>query len=120
MSQSNPPGGAPGLTFRDIAYASAPVNISPPKISGVAMRGRTLKGSHGSWKNAPTSYSYQWERCKRSGAGCKQIHLAIGRTYKLTVSDVGHTIRLQVVASNAGGSGRPATSAHTAVIKPAS
>lgn len=119
LSQSNPPG-APGLTFRDIAYASKPVNVSKPKISGVARRGRTLKASRGSWKNTPTSYRYQWKRCNRSGAGCTRIHGATGKTHKLTASDVGHTIRVQVIASNAGGSSRPAVSAHTAVIKPAS
>lgn len=118
LSQSSPPGATSGLTFRDIAYASAPVNVSKPKISGGAKRGRTLKASHGTWKNSPTSYSYQWKRCNHSGAGCKRIQGATGHTHKLSASDVGHTIRVQVVASNTGGSSHPATSAHTAVIKP--
>jgi len=117
LSQSNPPGGS-GLTFRDIAYASAPVNVSKPKISGVPNRGRTLKASHGSWTNAPTFYSYQWKRCNHSGANCKAIHNAIKQSHKLTAADVGHTIRVRVIAYNTGGSSHPATSKHTAVIKP--
>lgn len=118
LSESNP--GAPaGLTFRDIAYASAPVNVSKPTISGVAKRGQTLKASHGSWTNAPTYYSYQWKRCTRAGTGCSAIHNATGGRYKLTASDVGHTLRVQVKAYNAGGFSHPATSAHTAVVKPA-
>ncbi|HEY2141022.1 MAG TPA: hypothetical protein VGG98_03050, partial [Solirubrobacteraceae bacterium] len=112
--------GTSGVTFRDIAYASAPVNLSPPKISGIAKRGRTLKASHGSWTNAPTFYSYKWKRCSRSGANCSPIHGATAQGYKLTAADVGHAIRVQVVAFNPGGSSKPATSAHTAVIKPAS
>ena len=96
--------------------ASAPVNLGPPTISGVAAAGQTLTESAGSWTNGPTSFSYQWEDCDTSGNGCTPIAGATGQSYTLTASDVGATIVVQETASNAAGAGDPAPSAATAVV----
>lgn len=117
LSESSPSRGTAGLTFRDIAYASKPVNVSPPKISGVSKKGKTLTTSRGKWTNSPLTFAFQWERCSRSGGSCKSIHHATGDTLKLTDSDVGHTLRVTVIASNSGGSSKPARSSHTGVVK---
>ncbi len=98
--------------------ASAPVNVSLPSISGIVGQGQTLSEAHGSWTNSPTSFAYQWQDCDGSGNACSAIARATNQTYTLTGTDVGHTIRVQETASNAGGSSAPASSAATGMVQP--
>ena len=70
------------------------------------------------WSNNPITYTYQWEDCDLSGQSCSAISNATGQTYTLTATDVGHTIRVQELASNSGGAGQPATSDATAAVTP--
>ena len=93
----------------------APVNTALPVISGTTTEGQTLSASNGSWSNSPTSYAYQWQDCNGSGEACANVSGAIGSTYKLASSDVGHTVRVVVTATNAGGSAQ-ASSAPTATV----
>jgi hypothetical protein len=97
------------------APAPAPSNTALPAISGTAQQGQTLTASNGSWSNSPGSYAYQWQGCDSSGNTCTSISGATGSSYTLAASDVGHTARAVVTATNAGGS-NSATSAATAVI----
>lgn len=103
----------------DVAVAAAPpaapVNSSLPSIGGTAQQGQTLNGTNGTWNNSPTSYAYQWEDCDSSGSNCANISGATSSSYTLAAGDVGHTIRIVVTATNAGGS-TAATSAQTAVV----
>jgi len=96
---------------------SPPTNTAPPTITGTAQQGQTLTEHHGSWTNSPTSYAYQWLQCDALGNGCLPISGATGQTYLPAAPDVGHTIAVQETASNAGGSGGPATSSATAVVQ---
>ncbi len=109
------------IDSRGDAYAGtppqAPTKTAPPTISGTAQQGQRLTESHGSWSNSPTSYSYQWEDCDSSGGSCSAISGARSQTYTLTAGDVGHTIRVQETASNAGGPSSPATSNATTAVK---
>ncbi len=73
----------------------------------------------GRWTNSPTSFTYQWERCDSSGRTCSAIAGASAQTYTLTAADLGHTIRVQETASNTHRSQRPAISAPTGVVQPA-
>ena len=101
----------------DVVSAQAvPVNTLLPSISGSAVQGLTLSESLGSWTNGPSSYTYQWEDCDIAGANCSPIANAIGQTYVLGAADVGHEIRVQETASNAGSVGVPASSAATAPV----
>src|SRR4029078_5847429 len=75
-----------------------------------------LTGSTGTWTNAPTSYAYQWRRCDTSGTACTDISSATTAASLLQAADIGSTLRLQVIATNAGGPSTPATSAQTAVV----
>ena len=84
-----------------------------PAITGTAQQGQTLTTSTGTWTNTPTSYGYQWESC--SGTTCTAVGTN-GASYAVTATDVGETIEVQVTATNAGGSGTPATSAPTATV----
>jgi len=93
-----------------------PENTKPPSISGTLEQGRTLTASSGSWTNSPTSFAYQWEDCDDKGDSCAPISKATTAKYTLTATDVGHTIRVRVIASNADGAGDPAVSVATAVV----
>jgi hypothetical protein len=103
--------------FPAVAAAdSAPVNTSPPTISGASQDGKTLTGSPGAWSASPSpAYSYRWQRCDSTGANCVGISAATSTTYKLTHADVGNTIALLVTARNSAGTSS-AVSAATAVI----
>lgn len=96
---------------------AAPVNTSPPTISGSAVQGSALQGSSGTWSNSPTSYAYRWQRCNTGGGSCASISGATSSSYILTSADAGFTIRLVVSATNNAGT-TSATSAATAVVKP--
>ncbi len=94
----------------------APANTSEPTISGSAVEGQTLSAGNGSWSGSPTSFSYEWQDCDPAGENCAGVAEAKGSTYQLAAADVGHTIRVVVTVTNAGGS-TPATSAATAIVE---
>jgi hypothetical protein len=98
-----------------VAAAAPPVNSTPPTIAGTAQQGSTLTAENGTWQNGPTAFEYQWQRCNASGASCANVTNATARTYRLTGSDVGRTMRVRVLAVNADGSAT-ADSAPTAVV----
>ena len=94
-----------------------PVNTSPPQAIGNPSEGQTLAETPGSWANVPTGYSYQWDDCDSVGNSCSPIAGANARTYTLAAHDVGHTIRVQEIASNPGGASAPASSAPTGIVQ---
>ena len=98
------------------APPAAPGIINPPQISGTYTAGQMLTESGDTWSNNPTSFTYQWLRCT-SGVCDKAItNGGNAQTYTLKpTADVGHTLEVQVTATNAGGS-TTATSAQTPVI----
>jgi len=99
-----------------ISAGTPPSVTSQPSVSGTALRGQTLTAQSGSWSGTtPISFAYQWRRCSSSGGDCSSIGGATTQTYTLGSSDVGHTLRIQVTASNSAGSAQ-AVSSQTAVI----
>ena len=98
---------------------AVPVNTKLPTITGTAQQGKELNEVHGEWTNSPTGYTAKWLQCNSSGASCTAISGATTQAYTPGAGDVGHTIRVEETASNSGGSGAPATSEPTGVIKPA-
>jgi hypothetical protein len=87
-----------------VRTAAPPTNAAPPVISGTARQGQTLSASSGSWGGTtPISYTYTWQRCDDAGASCANISGTTGATYVLTSTDVGHTIRVRVTATNSDG-----------------
>lgn len=103
----SPPSPVPG---------SPPVSSSAPVISGSPVSGALVTEAHGSWTNAPSSFSYRWERCDATGANCAAITDATSQAYEVSAADVGHTLRVQEVAANTSGAGAPALSTPTAVV----
>jgi len=82
---------------------AAPVNSSPPSISGTTTIGSVLTSTFGGWANSPTSYAFQWNR---NGS---PIASATTSTYTLVQADSASAITCVVTATNAFGS-TPSTS----------
>jgi hypothetical protein len=88
-----------------VRSAARPRNTSLPTIAGVTREGQTLTAGPGGWTGTqPVRFSYQWQRCDRSGGSCSNIIGATNQTYVLTTADVGKTLRVNVTARNAAGS----------------
>jgi hypothetical protein len=97
----------------------APQNTAPPAITGSPVQGAVLTATAGSWTGTqPLSFSYFWRLCGSSGGDCQATSVRTP-TYTLGASDVGHTLRVAVVGTNAAGSSR-AQSNPTGVIAPRS
>jgi len=96
---------------------AAPAYTELPQISGGDIQGQTLTAAFGSWDNFPdpSLFTYQWYQCDPSGNTCGQIQTATSNAYTPLIGDVGHTLRVAVTATNAGGT-TGATSGPTAVI----
>jgi RHS Repeat len=92
-----------------------PENSEAPKVTGTAQVGVKLAASNGKWLNSPIVYGYVWQDCNTSGGACVTIQGATNANYTPTAKDVGHTLRVQVNATNGGGS-QSATSAATMVV----
>lgn len=76
----------------DKKLAKTPV----PKISGTAKVGKTLTVKPSTWKPSGTKLSYKW---LRNG---EPVNGATGKTYKLTVADLGAVISVSVAGSKSG------------------
>jgi hypothetical protein len=97
---------AEGGGFTTDAAGSAPVNTVAPAIAGTAEIGAALSvTSNGTWGNAPSSYSYQWQRETGIGAGTfANVLGSTGSTYVLGAADEDLLVRVRVTATNATGS----------------
>ena len=118
VSVSAPSGQTPVVqgTAAPPAAVAAPAATAAPAITGIAMERDVLTATDGTWTGtAPVTISRQWLRCNTAGAACVAIPEATAQTYTLTAEDVGRTIRIQVVATNAGGS-TSSTSAPTPAV----
>ena len=82
---------------------AAPVNSSPPYISGTTTIDSVLTSTLGGWLNSPTSYAFQWNR------NFSPIPSATTSTYTLVQADSASAITCVVTATNALGS-TPSTS----------
>jgi hypothetical protein len=106
----------PDVSWSFSVDAPVPVSTSPPTILGTDVESGALNVRQGNWTNNPTSYAEQWERCDASGANCAAIPGATSAEYIATAADIGSTLRVEETASNADGTGSPASSAPTATI----
>ena len=96
--------------------AVAPVTLTntvAPSIAGVPQVPQTLGANPGSWSVAPSSISYQWQRCNADGGtGCTTVSSGTS-SYTLSAADNSHTIVLYVTATSAG---QQSVSAHSPAL----
>lgn len=108
------------IQSRAAARRSVPINTDPPSISGTFQARQRVTASIGTWAGTRASrYAYRWRRCNRGGSGCQTIPGARAQSYALTAADVGHRIRVAVIAVNSVGAAT-SSSAASAVVGPAS
>lgn len=86
------------------AALGVPVDVTLPVISGSPATGNKLSCGNGQWTNDPSRYTEQWNR------DGQPIANATGATYVVQFVDEAETLTCTVIASNAAGPGRPATS----------
>ena len=96
---------------------AAPSNSSAPTISGTTAYNSVLTAANGTWTGNPTGYTYQWQRASTVGGTYSNISGATSSTYTLTSSDIGNYIKVQVTATNSGGSTSATSSATAAISK---
>jgi hypothetical protein len=104
--------------FGQAASAAAPVNTSPPTISGDTVVDSTLTAGNGTWTGTdPIVYTYRWRRCNAAGNNCIDIPGgdADNKTYQLRDVDENNTLRVRVTAKNNDGQ-NSAVSAPTAKV----
>ncbi len=82
----------------------APKSTAAPAVSGTPVMGNRLAVSDGTWTNAPVAYGYQWEECNAAGSECTPIAGATNANYTPSESQWGHTLVVEVTATNGGGS----------------
>jgi hypothetical protein len=90
-----------------------PINQSAPTVLGTASRGNVLNATLGSWLNAPSSYSVQWQR--GTNGTWADIPGANALVYFVAAADVGAALRVNIIATNTDGA-VAATSAPTATV----
>lgn len=96
----------------DAAPPSAPgtpVSTGAPAITGSPVVGAELACDDGAWSGEPTSYAHGWWRDGVALDG------ATTPTYVVTAADAGTRLSCVVTATNAAGTGTPATSPPVAV-----
>jgi virginiamycin B lyase len=97
------------------AIPLSPQNTQPPVLLGSPTVGAALSASAGSWLNAPTAESYQWQRCSSTTVSCQDIPGETAPSYLLSSADSGSRIRAVVTASNEAGSSAAASELTAAV-----
>lgn len=95
---------------------AAPANSVAPSISGTATYASVLTASTGTWSGSPT-YAYQWQSAATSGGTYSNISGATSSTYTLASADVGQYIKVNVTATNAGGSASALSAATSQIGK---
>ena len=112
------------LAFPAAALADVPKNVHLPDLytnQGVVRVGEQVGASSGGWDAGPEAarLAYQWLLCDASGDGCAPIAGATDGIYTAQPSDLGHTLRMSVVATNSSGSSEPALSLPSPAVQAA-
>ena len=83
---------------------SKPANLALPAVSGTPAVGSAVATTPGKWiGQTPIAFTYRWQRCDATGAGCHAIRNATKPHYLATAADAGFTLRAVVIARNSVG-----------------
>jgi hypothetical protein len=85
-----------------VVLTAPPAVVSAPSLSGETTVGSTLAADPGIWSDPAATFTYAWLRCIGNGP-CTTVDGADDITYTLVTADLGHWIRVDVTAANAGG-----------------
>ena len=96
---------------------AAPTNSVAPNISGTSAYAGVLTAANGTWTSNPTGYTYQWSRASTAAGSYTNISGATSQTYTLTAADIGNYVKVNVTATNAGGSNSALSSATAQITK---
>ena len=88
---------------RRVVQVVAPANTSLPAISGSAVEGQSSESVQRDLVAQPDLVLLPVAGLQLGGSSCAAISGATNSVYTLTAGDVGHTLRAQVTATNAGG-----------------
>ena len=79
--------------------------------------GDTLSVGDGTWTATPDGYTRAWQHCDADGvSNCAAIAGANGTSYTATSDDLGHRLRVSVVATKSGFSTSPVFTTASAVV----
>ncbi|CAA9441861.1 MAG: hypothetical protein AVDCRST_MAG64-4236 [uncultured Phycisphaerae bacterium] len=92
-----------------------PVPTGRPEVKGVPDAGQALTASEGTWKDLNGGFAYRWLRCNAVGDLCETVPGATQPTYATTATDVGSSLRVEVVATDASGTATQLSDATAAV-----
>jgi len=116
VTATNAAGSASSRSTATKVIGERPALLRPPGIGGVPEVGRVLTADPGSWTgSSPMGFTYQWQRCDTSGAGCAPIVGATTKKHVVDGDDLGHRLRVTVTATNLAGSAS-SRSAATGVV----
>jgi hypothetical protein len=106
VSATNGGGTASATTaLTGVVQTNPPVNLTPPSLTGEPVDGKLLTAVDGTWTGVVTiGFDHRWWRCDAAGLNCGVVDGATDPTYRPGPLDVGITIRVEVIARNAGGS----------------
>lgn len=105
-----------------------PANVQAPhwvfEASGQPVVGETISADPGAWSGTgPIGFEYVWLRCRADGSSCAPISPTEQNpknttAYVLQQADVGHRLKLRVIANGPGGSAQLDSTATTVVLAP--
>jgi len=97
------------------SVASPPTNTSAPTVSGTNRVGSTLTASAGTWSDSP-SFTYQWQNAPSAEGTYSNIAYATSSTYIPKGESLGKFVRVNVTATDAGGSTALSSSPTTEIL----
>jgi outer membrane protein assembly factor BamB len=101
VGTGGPVDSAPTGVIAQPPVPAAPVDLTPPEVSGLPVPGALVSVAVGQWAGSSVSFTYQWELCETT---CSPIPGANGSSLSPTVAEDGARLEVIVTASNGGGS----------------
>jgi hypothetical protein len=91
--------------WTSVVVSPRPTVGDVPSVSGGAQVGGVLVADTGTWSSiGAASFQFVWQRCSGAdGSDCVDIDGAFTDRYRLVAADLGTEVRVQVTASNDGG-----------------
>ncbi len=108
-----------GQEAQGVDCVPLPTTSPSVKTATAPVEGATLSAYRGMWSGQATGYRLQWVRCDADGtSNCTNLtpYSSNNGSYTPTSADVGHTLRIRVIATNGTGDSLATLSAPTAPV----